>query len=533
MMRNNKILKYLANSVLAIIVFASAFASCSDEWDSHYNQVSVTDKSDSYLFDYIKSRDNLTIFTKMLQSVGYDTLLNEPQAFTVWAPDDNALSGIGYGDAALNLKIVKNSIARYSYTTSGVTTLPVPMLNSKYIYLTKADNGYTFDGTPITESNLATNNGILHVTDQYVPYKYNGLEFLNNTVGLDSMRQYVSSMSKVVLDTALSYESGIFVDSIFKTVNPVLNNLAALDVEDSTYTSLFLDNTAWNAAYQKVSSYYKTLPVDGGVAQQRKTSLWTMASTLFYSGEIAIPTSLPRITSTGGYHNYEPNTIFQNAQKSQLSNGWAYLTSEFNIKDTAAWNKTLKVEAESTTYGRSLSNYTAVSQSGVGLSSPISQNSFLELTDGSLNTVAKLYATFPIPYTLSTKYNIYCVFVPRSELDATNLRPYKVKFTVNSINSSGAVTATYANSSNALVSSVGSQATFITNPTKVDTMLVAKNVVLPYSNVVFDNSSTTAFNNNIKFSLKVENATAKTTAEQAIYSRNLMIDCIILEPVEE
>jgi len=138
--------------------------------------------------------------------------------------------------------------------------------------------------------------------------------------------------------------------------------------------------------------------------------------------------------------------------------------------------------------------------------------------------------TFPIPYTLSTKYNIYCVFIPRKELDPTDLRPSKVRFYVNYLNSAGNSVIGYVDSKNTIQSGSSALATFTTDPNAIQKMLVAKNVVLPYSNVTFNGLTTAENLAKIKFSLKVEINSGKT---DATFSRSPMIDCIILEPVIE
>ena len=106
------IFRYFGTSVLALLTFLLVFVSCSDEWDKHYNDVSIDSKSDLNLYDYIKSKDNLTRFTSMLETTGYDSILSEPLSFTVWAPNDDALSGVSTDDEDLALKIVENTIHR-------------------------------------------------------------------------------------------------------------------------------------------------------------------------------------------------------------------------------------------------------------------------------------------------------------------------------------------------------------------------------------------------------------------------------------
>jgi hypothetical protein len=526
------IIKKIRTSFLVIFSLATIFFSCSDDWNNHYSEVTLSNKSDKNLYEFIKSRDNLTKFTKLLETSGYDSLLKQSQAFTVWAPNDEALSAIDVSDKSLALQIVKNSIARYSYTTSGITTRVVPMLNKKLIPLQKSDNGYAFNEEVISEPDLGAANGILHVTSNYVPYKMNIWEFINNTTGLDSLKQYANSLDKLELDTAASFLNGVFVDSVFKVTNKLLDNLGSLNVEDSIYTALLLDNTAWKAGYDKVFPYYKTTLADGGVATQVKNAKWSLAQNLFYRGEIDFPTSKANLSSTGHIRTYEPNTVFQNSQKNDLSNGLGYVTSSFNIKDTASWNKPIVMEAEyGALYGATLFNYSSTTRNGAGMSAPVSNGDYASLTDISVNALTKPYVTFLIPYTLATKYNIYCVFIPKKEVDPADMRPYKVRFYVNYLNSQGtAVTTGYVDSKNTVQTSSSALATFTTDPNSIQKMLVAKNVTLPYSNVTFNGLTSDENIKNIKFSLKIETNVGKN---EAGFTRNMLIDCIILEPVIE
>ena len=72
---------------ILIAVFA---VSCADEWDEHYN-ATAPDKLDKNLYEYLKTQENLSVFTNMLELTGYDSIINEAQTFTVWVPDNEAL----------------------------------------------------------------------------------------------------------------------------------------------------------------------------------------------------------------------------------------------------------------------------------------------------------------------------------------------------------------------------------------------------------------------------------------------------------
>lgn len=526
-------LRYFGTLALCtLLLFSSSLTSCKEDWDGHYSEVSIENKSDLNLYEYIKSQNNLSKFAKMLEVTGYDSLLSKSQVFTVWAPNDAALAGVDENNATLALQIVKNYVARFSYSTSGVSISVIPMINNKLIVFEKSADGYLFNGEKISEPNLAVSNGILHIMGEYVPYKMNVWEMIYNTNGLDSLKTYVNSLTKIVLDTAASYKDNVFVDSVFKTINPILNQLGALNSEDSIYTALLPNNTAWGELYNTISPYYKTLAIDGGDKVQRTNTLWTIAKNLFYRGRIDMPTSEKKLVSTGKYTTYEPNLLFAGARQSILSNGFGYIMEKNTLNDTASWNKAIVIEAESSNYGRVLSNYDAIVHSSVGAGYNISNKRYVSLQDASLSSIAKLHVTFPVPYTLSTKYNIYCVFVPRSILDINDMRPYQVKFYVNYVDETKQMVTKYVDADNKLSSSAAAQATFFSDPEKLDRLLIAKDLELPYSNVVFDSKTNEEFIKHINFSVKIENVTKKNKADTDKYSRDLLIDCIILEPVK-
>lgn len=132
-----------------------------------------------------------------------------------------------------------------------------------------------------------------------------------------------------------------------------------------------------------------------------------------------------------------------------------------------------------------------------------------------------------IPNTLAAKYNIYCVFVPASITSPTDGRPNKVKFYLSYVDATGKqITNAAIDINNNVTTPTKAAATFTTKPFLVDRMLVAKDVVFPYSNLYYDSKSITTV------ALKVENAAGVTALDLANFNRNLLIDCIILEPVQ-
>lgn len=515
----------------ALLAMFTLLVSCKDEWENHYNSKVIT-RSDLNLYQYIESREDLSKFREMIKIVGYDSMLVETQTYTVWAPTNDALAGVDLSDTALVKKLVNNHITRFSYPTSGVTSKIILMFNKKLIAFAKGPNGYTFGGKLITEPDLAMSNGIIHVLGEYAPYMKNIWEFINETDGLDSLRAFMKSVTYKTFDLEGSFKEGVFVDSVYKETNYVLDTLAYLEVEDSLYTAILPDNAAWKTAYDQAFPYFNMLPKNGGVSAQIIHTRKAIVDYLFFAGKYYTSQPKDSIYSTYFMNKFKnPNRLFEGAQMYEMSNGLSYVTSQLKADAKETWMQDIRIEAEDTYWGRTTSNYTASRLSSVGSSFGVSRKSYLGLTDASVNSLAKLAVTFPLPGTLSGKYNIYCVFVPTKIVDANDIRPFKVKFYLSYVNSAKAqVNSAAVDANHKVLTPTSAAGVFTTNPNEIDEMLVAENFQFPYANLLDWRSQD--FPKNISVALKVENATAKTVLEQLSYNRNLRIDCIILRPVQ-
>jgi len=518
------------------------FFSCKDEWNDHYSATSLQ-KSDMTLYQYIHSRPDFARFDSMLHRTGYDSILNQSQTFTVWVPLDSTLVNVNLNDSVAIRRIVENHITKYSHPTVEIhnANKVMTMINKKLLTFGMTNGKLSLDGNIIVEPDHAMKNGIIHVINKFVPYKTNFWEFLNEATGIDEFKSYINSLTTKELNTNLSYNNGVFVDSVFKYTNKVTDNLAALSNEDSIYTALFPTNTAWNEAYSRISPYFnslpdKKLPNDSGAIYQDKITKWTLVRDVFFRGNLRVPVGVPSLLSTYGTEFVSPDRLFSGSQSHEMSNGTCYKTDLLNYTATETWNKKIVIEAESSYYGRTFSNYAGSNVSSIGTGLNISDGYYLNMTPTTSSSLSTLFVQFPMPNTLSTKYNLYCVFVPTVITDTLDHRPYKVKFYINYVdnkNLSGTlvpsgfpVVKATVDVNNTLQLPSKTSNTFITDGKTVQKMLVVKNLSLPFCNI-FQNSKSP-----INFSLIVQNATGTTKAETDNYNRNVRIDCIILEPVQ-
>ena len=525
-------LRYNGIPIFALLTFLTVLVvSCTDDWDKHYS-AEPANKSNLNLYQYIQGQTELSTFTKMLNSTGYDTILNKSQTFTVWAPTDQALVNVDLSDTAQVLKIVKNHITRFSYTTSGITSKTILMLDNKLIAFAKGAGGYTFGGKTIVQSDVATKNGIIHVLSEYAPYKMNIWEFLNKADGIDSVRNYINSLTILQLDTAASYKDGYFVSDVYKSTNKALTYLGKFKTEDSIYTAILPDNAAWSEAFSRILPFYNTLEKDGGVPAQIANTKWTIIQDLFFRGVKSLPIATDSIYSTYGHGFSNPNRLFEGAQATEMSNGLSYVTGKLKNSATESWFKEIRIEGEDALDGRSTSNYTATSVTSIGTGFNISKGYYVRLDPTTSSSISKLFVMFPIPNTLSAKYDIYCVFVPTSIVDPTDVRPNKVRFYLSYVNSMGVqVTNASVDINHTVQLPTQASAIFTTTPTSApEEILVVSGFQFPYSNLVKRLDYISSLLPTV--SLKVENASGVTKAELENFNRTLRIDCIILKPVQ-
>jgi len=496
---------------IIILVAALSLVSCTEQWDEHYYK-QAAGKSELSLFEFIESQSDLTIFTSMLQQTGYDTVLNKSQVYTVWAPTNEALQGFDLLDSANVLKIVTGHIAWFSYPVREAQEKTIIMLNNKRIFFTTDGTNHYFDGKLILRQDQAVRNGLVHVLDGYVPYRSNIWEYLLQASGIDSLQTYINSLFSYELDGEASFdENGMLIDSVLESTNYFLTNLGAFDNEDSVYTCVIPDNEGWNEGLARISPYFNILESEGGAAVQTAYSKLYLVNNLFFSGRYKVPVSSETLTSTGGMTFTNPDTLFSGGELIELSNGYVYKTSSFPYLAAESWLKEVRVEAEDSQDNfRLTNNYKVNTTSSVGTGYDVSGGYYITAVPTSSSATSKLFVRFPITSVLSTKYNIYVVFVPSCIIDKTDKRPYKVNFYLSYIDEKGESVSDSKIVSNA-----------ITDSTSMTKMLVAENFQFSYCNINTPQNSTV--------NIRVENA---ATVKATEYNRTIRIDCIILEPVQ-
>ncbi len=283
------------NIILACSFVACALTACTDAWDEHYQTDSVL-SGDENLWELISSKPELEQFSALLQATGYDSLLTKNRSYTVWAPtqmpgdfDITLLDN----DSALKVyrkEIVENHIADFNHVAGGLrdkedkkTYSKIEMLNGKaYDFTGPANGGYLFADNKLMSSNEVAKNGVLHVLDGCVSFAANIWEQLARESKLigklyaflekDYKREFnpYGSTPGPIVDGQPTY-----LDSAFTESCRWFYEIGQLNREDSSYTMYALTDKAWDELVEMTKSYYvydpkiKLLPELGTISSEQ------------------------------------------------------------------------------------------------------------------------------------------------------------------------------------------------------------------------------------------------------------------------
>ena len=521
-------MQFIKNHIYLLLFICSVatFSSCDESLNQHY-AVDSKVVSDKTLWDKIQSNPNLSKFAQILKNAGYDKILSASQMYTVWAPDDAALADFDAAamDSAMLVKeFISNHIGRFSYSASGNIDAKVSVLNEKFIVFKTVGADFYFGDAKLTQRNEVAYNGILHIVNKRVAFFNNIWEYLEKDQRLDSIRKYFYGFDQIIFDEKESIPGDVnaqgktvYLDSVFYNANVLFKTLGSFTDEDSTYTVILPTNTAWINSYNKIKGNFRYYANGSTVTQYMADTLQRHYTTSALVQDAAFSpkwqgSTQDSLVSTHGNTFLNPQYLFEGAEKIVTSNGNIYLTNELKYNLWESWGKKIIVEAE-TVLGRvnTLSSIYTRSADGSYITG-ISGKKYVDITPSSSSSNPTI--SFDIPNTLSgCAYNIYCVFVPASatNLDTKDLKPCKVNFQLTYLKESGAFGIQIFDN--------GGQS-FVTDKANLSKVLVASNFTFPYCNYGQEIV-------NVKLKVVSNVPQIQTT----LFTRELLIDCIILEPV--
>lgn len=540
---------------LSFVVFSLLLSvgSCSDKWDDHYDVSSVDNGT---LWEAIVANPQLSNFARVAKVCGYDEKLNGSQTYSVFAPTNDSFSAqeadslitacqqqmasqVRSNENTVVRQFLQNHIALYKHPVSSLTNDTVTMMNSKYQLLTSSRLG----SRRFLTSNQLYNNGLLFTLDHKLDYTPNVFEYLGHDNDLDSVYQFLNSYSAYEFNEAKSVPGEIrdgevhYLDSVSELRNTIMDTYGNINSEDSAYWFVCPTNNEWNrlvAEYEKYFNYPNSvnnrdsmvyastrLAIIGGAFFSRSVNSDaalrdSAVSTQAMSGRIRqlIDTDYPYYTY---YKPFDNGGIFEGTKSIACSNGCVLKADDFRISKLNTFAQTVKVEAENIQSQDTVRNaLTPLSVREVTTSNPfygkVSGNAFVEVIPNS--PTAKVAAAFKIPNVLSGMgYDIYAVFVPATAYDPQAVeettKPCIVQSTLRQMDQNGHESIRRFRKN------------LFTDPTRVDTLLMAENVTFTTCSYGFSDAQ-----------VKLEIVSNVNDNQTATNSLTLRIDCLIVKPRE-
>lgn len=562
------------------------FTACSDD---HYS-INGDVAGRNTVWENIQANPQLTQFASILDKVHvsknensttpqtYADLLNHSQTFTVWAPANgtfdyekwNALLEEGTTESAYKVEkeLIRNCMSRYTYPLSGNDSTILNLFNSKTATFNYKNS--TISGQKITESNIGSSNGMLHVIEGSISYLPNIYDYIMDAEGIDSLRSIIKHYETVEFDENASTQGPTvngnitWVDSVTYKRNQFTSYFMAANLtqEDSTYSVILPNNNAWNGVRDKYMKYFHYMPEyvqtiksvsdDGTESSEQKTIRMSDAEIdslqklnvaskicqdLVFNNNLqfkhtadqfAVAGACDSLRSTNYTVFYDPNSaaLFDGQTPTRLSNGYAYIVNNYNYNPVDNWLTKRKVTAWSNTetYSYCTPNPTRINRSVTYTDEQgESRDTTIDLTVLQLTptrSTANTSATIAIKGLYSCKYDIYVVMTWNSSA----AKPYHFRSYINY--HKGQKTSTRAQ----LTPPEGQLAdgrNYVTREPYVDedgyhmtdTVLLAKDFELPVSYYGVSDAYVT-----------VEINSYLTSSQRSQYTNELLIDKIILVP---
>ena len=482
-----KLNKYTVMMVAAGFLSAT---SCTDFDDYNETYVDANPSADKTLWENITSNPELTSFVDLVKKAGFDKELQGNRYYTVWAPVNDALVNSPYFDAdsAVVLeRFVKNHVADYNNGAVGAIDGRIHTLNRKSIEFKGSESSYFYSDVPVKKANVPGINGLLHTLDgvaQYYPNVYDYISLGGN--GIDSVTAYFKHYEDSILDRENSIIGPIidgkqtYIDSVMIKQNSLTELFDAnLSNEDSSYTVILPNNDAWIEAYNRIKPYYKyittlkmqdldnasgsTIPTigpdvtDATLLQQHSDSLvkMSMMSNFIYSNnseynkwlENGTPSATDTLYTTSRRKLSNPaDLLARTVETEPMSNGnviivdsiaalpWETYVPQINVDPRRDMGRVLT----GTAHNASLAVGDWMEETGFGkFDTEQVQFIWVEPSSGMAKPELDIY----LPNVLSTTYDFYCVFLPASVVNSSEVgKPNYVQFTLNYCNDKGNLT---------------------------------------------------------------------------------------------
>lgn len=514
------------NVFKSLLVLGVIFITCAcqnETWDEHYNP--DAEHLDGTVLDAIMNDDSLKIFAEYLHDTGYDSVLINSNAYTVWAPVNDAFTNVPQAtkdDPALLKALIANHISFFSYTS---TQYPedgqVKMMNNKNVAYEPNGSSFTFGDVTVIEGDILANNGILHKIDEAVPVRLHIWNYLLDTDRFPMMMDYLTQFNFIDFDEANSIATGknslgeTVYDSVFTINNTYFDIVSPLNDEEKRFSFVALTDDVVKEAFDSITPYFYNPDTALTVL---KTEEVVYNNLNFIETDLSLVAAYPLWNTISNQITFETSDI---VEETVVSNGtiWELSSYSFDLKETIY--KPIRYELEDT------KNRTIADPSVFTISKKYDINASGEfynvvtLSTAPVHTeteidevVYKVNDYFEIGFdnVLAADYDLFVKFVPTGEVKNS-----RVKFDVSYFtkDENGILSETTYSDTSHIINSIDEQILKIADV---------------YSNGVYIENYTEADATKTLYNFKVKMYMDVSDAAKALYSRTVGIDYIELTP---
>ena len=563
----NNLFKLSTKSVL-LVAGLIVLGSCKDTWNEHYSfketesrypvaKLAETLSAIPEFSEFCEVLENTLMCDKHgrpIEDMTYMKLLSEDQFLTVWAPSNDTFTEEEWRyykndkktsaeNREVSEKFIENHIARFRHSVGDTTETKIYMLKGKAFSSTpEAIAGNPYHGE---DKNIRCSNGVLHCIDGYIQFRPTLYEYITNSSDYrDLFGAWFESYTIKEMDYSKSKSVGeknnndeiIYVDSVMKETNALLDYYGRIQSEDSIYYMVVPTPALWSTMYDKISQYFvygeKTLDNDSLQLFYTRT---TMITDMFFNMNPAVQHYWPDSVVSTLYYELENraenrpyhifshpldkvNGIFGSSVDSvECSNGKIYFVDQWPFVDTLTFLRHIKYEIEdhslSATYLQPLFQVTKIGNQDLD---KISSGRKIS-RDGRRDWDV----TFNIDDNLRGKYAIKIVVAPDTEHRKPNFLHPVVKYDSPTCPDSVLIDSNYTSWEDFWGDTIEvSVPYYLENDlSKIDTILLG---IVDLPSCKYDMPSQ---------ALKITLQSGVIDDNAHLYSSEMWLDCIILEPV--
>lgn len=249
-----KILKYTSALVLILSLF-----SCEKRWEEHYDTKPET--VDMNVWEAIQANPDLSMFVQQVKDYKYDTLFLNNQTFTVFVPDNEAMSDFAGSETPVE-SMLDYHFSPHFFQSQSVNGLRlVQTLAEKFALFENTGSTLYLDNIDLSFESPLYNNGKYFILDQVAEPKPNLYEFFS--VENPVLTAYIDSQDSIVIDKELSRPIGFdeFGNTVYDTVSEIYNEFEEMyfpvskESRSKTATIVFPREEDYNDALTDMASF--------------------------------------------------------------------------------------------------------------------------------------------------------------------------------------------------------------------------------------------------------------------------------------